>query len=72
MKTKKNVKRDDTISAFGRMDFEKLENIFNVQLFGLNEQETENELDNLRQEWLKYSREERQEIIDNYDFDGND
>ena len=48
-----------TKNAFGSLSFEQLSEIFNVELFGLNERETEKMLEELRDEWNLMSENER-------------
>jgi hypothetical protein len=48
-----------TKNAFGLLSFEQLSEIFNVELFGLNERETEKMLEELRDEWNNMSENER-------------
>lgn len=55
--------------SFGQLDFDQLEDIFNVQLFGIEEDETEKLLDELREEWLEMTEEQRGEILDKYDIE---
>ncbi len=52
--------------AFGLLTFQNLEDIFNVRLFGLDEQETEQTLDELRQEWYAMSESDRIRILNEY------
>lgn len=55
--------------SFGQLDFDQLEDIFNVQLFGIEEDETEKLLDELKEEWLEMTEEQRGEILDKYDIE---
>jgi len=48
-----------TKNAFGLLSFEQLSEIFNVELFGLNERETEKMLEELRDEWNDMSENDR-------------
>ena len=48
-----------TKNAFGLFSFEQLSEIFNVELFGLNERETEKMLEELKDEWNDMSENER-------------
>ena len=56
----------NTKDAFGLLSFEDLEYIFNVRLFGLSEDDTEKELDDLRKEWNSMSENQRKEILKEY------
>jgi hypothetical protein len=53
-------------NAFGLLDFDTLERIFNVQLFGLNEEDTQNKLDELRIEWNSLNEQDRQYYLSAY------
>jgi hypothetical protein len=48
-----------TKNAFGLLSFEQLSEIFNVELFGLNERETEKMLEELHYEWNDMSENDR-------------
>lgn len=63
---KKGGKISKTEKAFGALNFDQLEKIFRVRLYGLDEESTEDMLDELRDEWKEKSEEEREEILDEY------
>lgn len=50
---------------FGTLTFEELESIFNTQLFGLDEDKTQEELDYLTNDWEEMPLREKYKIIDN-------
>lgn len=52
---------------FGKLTFEDLENIFDRKLFGLSEEETESELQWMKNEWFEMEWEEVMSIM--LDFD---
>jgi hypothetical protein len=56
---------------FGSLTFEQLENIFNVQLFGLSIEDTERELKSLRDEWVDCDWNAVVEIMQEYDKEIN-
>lgn len=58
---------DETIhNWFGSLNFEELESIFGVKLFGLNDEYTEKALDELRDNFYSLDREEQMEFLTNY------
>lgn len=67
--TIKGFTKDKTILAFGQFDFEQIGMIWGVDLFGLDDEDTENLLDELRGEWRAKSKAEREEILNEYGID---
>lgn len=58
---------DETIhNWFGSLNFEELESIFGVKLFGLNDEYTEKALDKLRDNFYSLDREEQMEFLTDY------
>jgi hypothetical protein len=58
---------DETIhNWFGSLNFEELESIFGVKLFGLNDDYTEKALDELRDNFYSLDREEQMEFLTDY------
>jgi hypothetical protein len=58
---------DETIhNWFGSLNFEELESIFGVKLFGLNDEYTEKALDELRDNFYSLDREEQMEFLTDY------
>jgi hypothetical protein len=57
---------DKTKEAFGLLSFDDLESIFDVRLFGLGEEETEQELDSLKKEWDNMKSSERRVILKDF------
>ena len=51
---------------FGSLNFEELESIFGVKLFGLNDEYTEKALDELRDNFYSLDREEQMEFLTDY------
>lgn len=62
---------DKTKEAFGLLSFDDLESIFDVRLFGLEEEETEKELDSLKEEWYNMKSSERRVILNDFVPDWN-
>ena len=57
---------DKTKNAFGLLSFDDLENIFEVTLFGLDEDETQKELDSLKEEWDSMKESQRRVILNDF------
>lgn len=60
-------KIDETMHDwFCSLNFQELENIFNITLFGLNEEDTEFKLCEVRDDFYKLDREDVLELISEY------
>jgi hypothetical protein len=55
-----------TKKAFGLLEFSALEEIFDEKLFGLDEEGTEEKLDELREIWYGMTEDERKEYLEKY------
>jgi len=51
---------------FNQLDFEDLEKIFKFKLFGLSEEETEEQLELIRKYFISLSSIEKELLMDNY------
>lgn len=55
---------EDLYNFFGTVTFEEIHMTFGVDLFGLDEDETEIELDKVRDEWNDMSLKEKYQIVE--------
>ena len=62
-------KTSNTINKFGMLSFSDLDRAFGVDLFELSEDEQEEELDGLREDWQNMEEEERMSILEDLGYD---
>ena len=62
-------KTSNTINKFGMLSFSDIDRAFGVDLFELSEDEQEEELDGLREDWQNMEEEERMSILEDLGYD---
>jgi len=62
-------KTSNTINKFGLLSFSDIDKVFGVDLFELSENEQEQELDALREEWENMQEDERKSILEDFGYD---